>query len=105
MGGRFVPGAGERDRGRGDRSSVILREGTQGELDVVVSDPVGAESAGRAVPGGDAVEGGEDEGRGDRGVGRPEGPDRDAVADRLAKAGFVRIAARGDGAAAVRGEV
>ena len=41
QGGTARGGGRARDRARAGRSSVVLREGAQGELDVVVGDPVG----------------------------------------------------------------
>src|SRR6185369_17842602 len=96
MAGRSARAAAGRDRGRAGRSSVVLREGAQGELDVVVGDPVRAQAAVRAVPGRDPVEGGQDEGGGNGGISRAKGSDSDAVADRLAEPLLVRVAASGD---------
>ena len=67
---------------------MVLREGAQGELDVVIGDPVGAETAIRAVPGRDSVEGCEDEGRRDRGIRGAEGPDGLAIGDLFADLSF-----------------
>src|SRR5258708_217805 len=84
---------------------MVLRERAQGEVDVVVGDPVCAEAAARPIPGGDAVEGGQDEGGGEGGVGRPEGPDGGAIVDHGAEAGLVGVAPLRDRGAAISGEV
>ena len=71
----------------------------------MVGDAVGAEAAVRSIPGGDAVEGGQDERRGDRRVGLAERADGDSVLDRRPEAPLVGVAALGDGCAAVGREV
>src|SRR5258706_14452323 len=105
MAGEPAPGARGRGRGRAGRSSVLLRKRAECQLDVMARDPVGREAAVWAIPGRDAVEGGQDEGRGNGRVRRQEGADRDTVIDRRPEATLVGIATLRDGVSTVRGEV
>jgi len=58
----------------------------------MVGDPVCAEPAVRPIPGGDAIEGGQDESGSKGAIGRPEGPDGGAIVDHRTESRLVGVA-------------
>src|SRR5258706_4250304 len=84
---------------------MVLRKGAQGEVDVMVGDPVCADPAVRPIPGGDAIEAGQDEGGSKGAIGGPEGPNGGAIVDHRTESRLVGVAPDRDRGAAVTGEV